>query len=240
MAVAYQSRTGLDDDWMRTRFERDGYVVLRSYIDSESLADLRRAIDESAKASQESNPLSRPGMQFLSNAYRSSQVVRRFSAGPAMTEILLSLGLTDAWLRWDQAVWKSAGGPRFPWHQDNGYSGLDATHVQIWIALTPMTRATGCLEVAPGHHRRAARHHWVDGHAIMDTPTGVLSIEADAGDVVVFSSLLPHSTSPNPAGPARLASPTSPSTCRSRCWIGVWIHLMSSSPGTANRSRRPI
>jgi ectoine hydroxylase-related dioxygenase (phytanoyl-CoA dioxygenase family) len=41
------------------------------------------------------------------------------------------------------------------WHQDGHYWRLDAPRLtSAWIALTPSTRANGCLRVVPGSHAR--------------------------------------------------------------------------------------
>ena len=39
------------------------------------------------------------------------------------------------------------------WHQDSTYFGLDpAEHVTAWVALSPSTLESGCVEVVPGSH----------------------------------------------------------------------------------------
>ena len=60
-----------------------------------------------------------------------------------------------------------------------------------------MTEANGTLHLAPGGHRHAHDHHWVDTYVEMDAPDHVEQIEAAPGDVVFFSSFLPHATTPN-------------------------------------------
>lgn len=47
---------------------------------------------------------------------------------------------------------KKGNDPRFvSWHQDSAYYGLDPhQEVTAWVALTPSTRANGCMRVMPG------------------------------------------------------------------------------------------
>jgi non-heme Fe2+,alpha-ketoglutarate-dependent halogenase len=61
----------------------------------------------------------------------------------------------------DLLVWgsdffvKEGGSPNFvSWHQDAAYWGLTPDDiVTAWVALTPSTVESGCLEVVPGTHR---------------------------------------------------------------------------------------
>ena len=61
----------------------------------------------------------------------------------------------------DLLVWgsdffiKEGGSPKFvSWHQDATYWGLTPDDiVTAWVALTPSTVESGCLEVVPGTHR---------------------------------------------------------------------------------------
>lgn len=185
-------------------FHREGFVIRRGVLDAAQVAELASGLapfqDEHA-----TNPLSQDGMHFASNVFRRDDTVARLLGGPAVVDLLISLGLRDAWVRWDQAVWKHPGAPEFPWHQDNGYTELSAEHIQVWFALSRMRRENGGLVVLPGGHRRLYQHRWENGHAKTDVAEHGTAIEADPGDVVVFSSFLPHMTEPNRTGSDRLA-----------------------------------
>jgi hypothetical protein len=56
---------------------------------------------------------------------------------------------------------KRAGDGAFvSWHQDSAYFGLDPHELcAAWIALTPSTRANGCMRVMPGSHLEPSRTH---------------------------------------------------------------------------------
>jgi ectoine hydroxylase-related dioxygenase (phytanoyl-CoA dioxygenase family) len=46
------------------------------------------------------------------------------------------------------------------WHQDATYMGMSASEfVTPWLALTPSTLATGCMQMIPGSHKGAIFEH---------------------------------------------------------------------------------
>ena len=45
------------------------------------------------------------------------------------------------------------------WHQDLHYWGLDNDdEVTAWLALSPATKASGCMRFVPGSHRKVLEH----------------------------------------------------------------------------------
>lgn len=200
----------MEEEQLRKDFDRDGYAVVRNALDADEVARLSAAIDATARQDDSSNELSLDQMRFVSNVYLNSGEAREVIASSAIARLAIALKGTDVWVRWDQAVWKSPGAPWFPWHQDNGYSQLPDEHIQVWVALGPSTEANGGLRVIPGGHREKLPHVWRGNHVeCFDDDAaavrGAITIEADEGDIVVFSSMLPHATGPHTAGPTRLA-----------------------------------
>lgn len=187
------------------RFRADGYVHLPSYFSSAEVIDLEASIEKAALLDTAENELTLEAMEFSSNVYRNSPGVRQFLASDKFVALTTTLLGPDLWLRWDQAVWKRPGAPSFPWHQDNEYSRLVAEHLQVWVALSPSHARNGGLQVAPGRHRHTYEHQTVGHHVEMASPAEPLSIDADPGDVVAFSSWLPHATPPNTSETTRLA-----------------------------------
>jgi len=114
----------------------------------------------------------------------------------------------DLWVRWDQAVSKRPGAGEFRWHQDNGYNRLRTEHFQCWIALTETRNHNGALWLAPGSHKRGLLPHARVRGAQIEVQAEVgesLCVDATAGDVIVFSSLMLHRTGPNEADSTRVA-----------------------------------
>ena len=64
-------------------------------------------------------------------------------------------------LCWNTIFWiKEAGSPSYVgWHQDLEYWGLDNSElVNVWLALSPATEASGCMSVIPGSHKELLEH----------------------------------------------------------------------------------
>jgi len=179
------------------RFRRQGYERFDACFTRAEAAALLAAIG-AVSSLDEDNDLSQGPMRFVSNVYRRSAEVQRFLLDPRILSIVGALVGPSAWCRWDQAVCKGPGAGTFPWHQDNGYTRLGREHLQIWVALTDAPAQRGGLLVEPGGHRSARSHRWVGNHVeVIDPPAEALALDASAGDVIAFSSFLPHATGPN-------------------------------------------
>ena len=86
---------------------------------------------------------------------------------------------------------KKAGDGRFiSWHQDSTYWGLSEPDiVTAWVALTPSTRASGCMMVIPGTHTRdqvAHRDTFAAGNLLSRGQEIAVEVDrAEAVDVVL-------------------------------------------------------
>jgi phytanoyl-CoA hydroxylase len=98
---------------------------------------------------------------------------------------------------------------RHPLHQDLLYFGFrpgDAV-CGTWTALEPVSRANGCLSVLPGSHRGGLQEHEMPGWEYVnaaflgakgfDPAAERVHVEMDAGDVLLFHSLLLHGSGTN-------------------------------------------
>ena len=88
---------------------------------------------------------------------------------PWVDELMRHDGILDAVeqligpdiLCWNTIFWiKEAGSPSYVgWHQDLEYWGLDNSDlVNVWVALSPATEASGCMSVIPGSHKELLDH----------------------------------------------------------------------------------
>lgn len=179
------------------RYRTEGWLALPGLFRADEVATVLAAVRADTDL-DEANELSSGTMRFASNVYRRSATVRDLLLDPRILTVVGALVGPSAWCRWDQAVLKGPGAGTFPWHQDNGYTRLDHEHLQIWIALTDAPPERGGLWVEPGGHTGDREHRWVGSHVeVVTPPAATVPVTARAGDVVAFSSRLPHATSPN-------------------------------------------
>ncbi|MEZ4621914.1 MAG: phytanoyl-CoA dioxygenase family protein [Caldilineaceae bacterium] len=93
-------------------------------------------------------------------------------------------------------------GSGFNMHQDSSYwTDFSRNIISVFIHLDDATQANGCLEVVPGFHQQGlvnwtgARDHTVRDERI--TRATRITVEAKAGDVLLFHCLTPHASGPN-------------------------------------------
>ena len=186
-----------DPETLRRDFDANGYVVVRGFFRPAEMAALIEEIKRGETRNGVSG-LNKGALTFYSSLFFHNPTIREFVSQPKIIELLAPILGPDFWVRWDQAVAKGPGADTFGWHQDNGYSRLYDPYVQFWVALTDMTPDNGGLWLEPGSHKRWLPHRNIDNHRVYQgKPEHPVFIEAKAGDVVVFSSLALHSTTPN-------------------------------------------
>ncbi|RMF24677.1 MAG: hypothetical protein D6756_06605, partial [Cyanobacteria bacterium J083] len=146
----------------------------------------------------EQDNLTKGKMTFKSSIFFKNPKIQQFISQQKIIDALQPIIGSDIWVRWDQAVAKAPKADTFPWHQDNNYSKLKDPHYQFWIALTKSEANNGGLLLQPGSHKQSLPFHY-DGYEVVSdvVPANPLLITAEPGDVVIFSSYLLHSTTPN-------------------------------------------
>jgi ectoine hydroxylase-related dioxygenase (phytanoyl-CoA dioxygenase family) len=176
-----------------------GYIVARGFFSRPEMEALCEELRTARPRLAGADWLTTGNMIFRSNLYFHSRRLQAFISQPRLVDFLTPIIGPDFWVRWDQAVNKLPGGVEFPWHQDNAYNRLLVPHYQLWVAATPIRRENGGLWLDPGSHARGRLpHRFVGSHAVYrGVPENPLVVEAEAGDVILFSSLLLHCTSPN-------------------------------------------
>jgi hypothetical protein len=120
---------------------------------------------------------------------------------PRLLEMAVQLLGEDLRFWWDQGINKGPGsGSAIAWHQDNGYqNGRTQEFVTFWLALDDSCEENGGLQVIPGSSRNGLREHvWQGVHAVIPEDSipleQAVALDANAGDVLIFSSLLVHQT----------------------------------------------
>lgn len=189
------------------QFRQQGYSVIRGLFTPEEAEDVRLAIEEASTRMPGAGPSTSGSMIFHVNCFRFSDRLRDLTADPRLVRYVRELAGDSYWIRWDQCVAKGPGAPEFPWHQDNAYNGLKDEHFQVWIALSPMTEDNGGVWFAPGSHRQGRLPHRREGahHVYEGGIQEEVLIDAQPGDVVLFSSLMLHRTRENRSSDPRWA-----------------------------------
>jgi non-haem Fe2+, alpha-ketoglutarate-dependent halogenase len=101
------------------------------------------------------------------------------------------------------------------WHQDATYWGLSSPDVvTAWVALTPSTRESGCMQVVPGTHRAQVPHEdrFDDANllsrgqevAVKVDPASVVDVELQPGQMSLHHVLLFHGSEPNRSSGPRI------------------------------------
>ena len=94
------------------------------------------------------------------------------------------------------------------WHQDGNYWGLSSIDVvTAWVAFTPSTLASGCMNVVPGTQNQHAQH--IDTYAednllsrgqeiaVTVSPDDVVPIELQPGQMSLHHVMIFHGSEPN-------------------------------------------
>jgi len=198
-------------------FAEQGYAVFPGALAGEALALLRDECD--AFVAREDARMDELGVDTIGISHRG----KRYFANecqrvvPALRGVLFSETMADlcratlgdtAYFFFDQYVVKGPeGGLPFSWHQDSGYvvgNGGPPDHapyVTCWCPLDDATVENGTVRLMPGSHRNGILPHdrQPGSNDLVGAPAeteGVI-VEAKAGDIVAFSSLLLHATGAN-------------------------------------------
>jgi ectoine hydroxylase-related dioxygenase (phytanoyl-CoA dioxygenase family) len=179
------------------QFKTQGYVVQKNLFTEEEAIALIEQIKQSETIDGVS-ALNKGAMTFYSGVYAKSPALQAVVSQPKVINFLKQFIGSDFWVRWDQAVAKGSGAGIFPWHQDNAYNYLQDEHFQFWIALTKTTSDNGGLWLVPQRYQKTFPHQKVGNHMVFQGKVeNPILIEAEPGDVVLFSSFSLHSTTPN-------------------------------------------
>lgn len=192
------------------RWDADGYLLAEGVLDPDVVAGIRAIIDVFDAVKQQRmkvDPAARHAIDvpdvitFTVHHVLRSPEVRAFARSEPFARLAADLVGPDVRLYWDQSVYKHPETAReFPWHQDNGYTFVLPQHyLTCWVPLVDATVDNGCPWVVPGGHLDGTLEHWWTdtGWRCLHEADNAVPVEAKVGDVICFSSLMPHRTGPN-------------------------------------------
>lgn len=198
-------------------FAEQGYAVFPGALAGEALALLRDGCDafvarEDARMDElgvDTIGISHRGKRYFANeCQRVAPELRQMLFSSTMAELCRATLGDTAYFFFDQYVVKGPeGGLPFSWHQDSGYvvgNGGPPDHapyVTCWCPLDDATVENGTVRLMPGSHRNGILPHdrQPGSNDLVGAPAeaeGII-VEAKAGDIVAFSSLLLHATGAN-------------------------------------------
>lgn len=195
----------------RASYARDGFLVLPGLFTPTEAARLTEWTEEVTTWPETPGRhmvyweahRSEPGRRVrnrIENFYPYHDGFRAVFDGGPLAEVSAALLGGPVALFKDKINFKMAGGDGFKPHQDQqaGWSTYAGLFVTALVAIDPATAENGCLELAPGHHRRGLiGREWTPlTDAEMDG-MGFVSCPAAPGDAVLFDSYVPHRSGPN-------------------------------------------
>ncbi len=207
---------GAANETLRGSFKRDGYVVVRGFLDPDALAELRAELaryirdvvptlpDSHAFYLDKSRPETLKQLQHMGCDPYFAEIWKRPS-WLALVESLLGESVQPAEPEWFNKPPRSES-PTPP-HQDNYYFCLRPPSVlTLWIALEPVDEENGCLRYLPGSHREGIRPHGAS--RILGFSQGIREYTAEdaarevpirlgSGDAVLHHGNMIHRADPN-------------------------------------------
>lgn len=187
------------------RYRRDGYAAPIRAVGDEDARQLRRQLEAFEQA--QGGPLAGDQRHKTHLLFTWLDALVRH---PAILDAIESVIGPDI-LVWNSNFFvKEADDPAFvSFHQDSTYWGLSAPDVvTAWIAFSPSTRASGCMQVLPGSHTRDQLAH-VDNPqahnlltrgqevAVAVDPTRTVDLELAPGEMSLHHVRLVHGSGPN-------------------------------------------
>lgn len=195
----------ITDEELRS-YREQGYLVLRGLIAREHAEALRGEV----MAIMDAMGMGMTKLYQTHQYLRDSNLDRYIhSANLRSVASQLMEGPATVYLPFT-AVKSANGGGRFHFHQDNQYTRFDGPGINLWMALTAMNKANGCLQVIPGSHTHGTLESELSGDGdhhkkIKWEPEDFRSIELQPGDCIAFTRLTVHGSGPNSSNEHRVA-----------------------------------
>ena len=216
----------------REHWDRDGFVILRQFVEADRLPALLARADEIARAADTGADVAPalvmpekalaaaelPEMR-LSKIFRLARQEPLFHAiatDPQLLALVADLLGPDVDNFLSQFIYKRPGALGQPWHQDAWYFRMQPSmQIGAWLAVTAATPENGPLSVIPGSHLEPvhedtewdSREHAGSFYVEIqneDTSTEI-TVLMEPGDLLVFHSHLRHRSSDNGSETSRAA-----------------------------------
>ena len=205
--------TELDEKEIVENFERDGYVFVRGFLDSDEIAELREHLHHFFEEAVPTMPYNhvfyedkadKSSLKQLQHMYEYDAFfskLMRNSKFEKLAEMLLGEPVEGKNMQYFNKSPKI--GKPTPAHQDGYYFMLEPpTAVTMWLALEKVDEENGCVRYLPGSHKEGYRPHgktatlgFSQGITDFGTPDDLereLFFPAEGGDLLVHHALTVH------------------------------------------------
>lgn len=215
------------DALLRNQFHIDGFLSVTEVVSPSDLKQVQQLLDPlferlpelpEAQVRNLSNPSLGGTTQGIPEVNQASRFESRlletlaFQKCRAMAHRVLG-GPVHFW--GDHAIYKAAGGPETPWHQDQAYNGVSVSipGVTMWLPLQAVDEINGCMVYLPQSHRdglKMHRRHRNDpkAHSLelceVDKARAVVC-PLPTGGVTIHGDYAPHSALGNASSSVRRA-----------------------------------
>ncbi len=197
-------------------FKENGFLIIRGLLTPEQVQELRDEADYMAE-NHATMPKVREGFDLEPNQDRSRKrptfrkiggftdfsdpFQRLVFRHPVVLDHLHAI-LGDRLELWrDVLMMKPARvGREKPWHQDSSYWPWQPMNlVSVMTALDDASPENGCLQVIPGTHKEEVQHYGKELRVDLDDDfqSRTRYVPLQAGDSLLFHSLLLHASEPN-------------------------------------------
>ena len=213
-----------DSEQTKADFDRDGYVVIRGFVDSDRVADIhvnvKRFIDDVV-----------PGLRETAAKYEvqgNKETLMRLS-DMAVDDYFKRLNHRDHFVKLAETLLEDGvvqGNLQFfnkpprhggitPPHQDGFYFMRQPNEaLTMWLALDKVDDENGCIRYLPGSHKEGFRPHKRQdrtgfSQGVTDYGDEELerehAVHASPGDVLIHHAMIVHRADPNPSDRTRRA-----------------------------------
>ncbi|MBL8995611.1 MAG: phytanoyl-CoA dioxygenase family protein [Spirochaetia bacterium] len=198
-------------------FEKDGYLILRSFLSREEVSEIRALMDEIVRAGKvpgyfepvsESEAKGDPLKIFprIIQPHRFNETAKHYFLLPKLRPILETLMGEEPIGAQSMIYFKPPGGRGQAMHQDNLYLRVKpGTCTAFWVAVDDVDQENGGLKVVPGSHSLDVLCPQKSDPTLsfsaeeVAIPAGMRAVPADlrSGDVMFFGGSLLHGSPPN-------------------------------------------
>ena len=201
----------LDNDQYAAYWEK-GFLVMRGLLDERDIRSLRDECERLALLTDKFDALVEPRKKLDGSVVHErleavsdfSPVFRKLARDVRLLAPVRQLFQAGARLFKDKINFRPPGTTGFRLHQDHtayAFMGIPPADIMtIMIAIDPVTKASGALEVFPGYHHELLPEPANDPRAAdpasIDLTVGEI-VELEPRDICAFHSLIPHQSSSN-------------------------------------------